>query len=97
MKLRFTQRALLDLQRLRGFIAKKNPPAARTIIDGLRTSIRHLAGHPSIGTQLGPPGGLRQWVSGDYVVRYLPEKDAIYVVRIWHGKERRPEPGESDA
>ncbi len=65
VKLRFTQRALLDLQRLREFIAKKNPPAARRTIEALRTSIRHLSDHPAIGTQLGAPGGLRQWVSGD--------------------------------
>ncbi|MGH8210297.1 MAG: type II toxin-antitoxin system RelE/ParE family toxin [Steroidobacteraceae bacterium] len=39
MKLRFTGRALHDLSRLRAFIAKDNPQAARRISQALRGSI----------------------------------------------------------
>lgn len=71
MKLRFTYRATVDLQRLRAFIAKDNPLAARRQSDALRRSIRHLVDQPQIGKQIDEAGGMRQWVAGDYVVRYF--------------------------
>ena len=61
------------------------------MIDALRRSIRHLQDHPRLGTELDKPSGLRQWVAGGYIVRYLPDEDIVHVLRIWHGKEQRPD------
>lgn len=44
-----------------------------------------------MGTVVDQPSGLRQWVSGDYIVRYLPNEHTVHILRIWHGKERRPD------
>ncbi|MEW6167304.1 MAG: type II toxin-antitoxin system RelE/ParE family toxin [Pseudomonadota bacterium] len=90
MKLRFTYRATSDLQRLRAFIAKDNPLAARHKIDALRRSIRHLADQPHMGREIDDASGMRQWVAGDYVVRYFLDDRILTVNRIWHGKEDRP-------
>lgn len=90
MKLRFTARALTDLKRLRAFIANENQLASRRVIDALRRSMRHLVNHPHMGVEIDHSTGLRQWASGDYVVRYLPDDQVVIVIRIWHGKEQRP-------
>ena len=35
---------------------------------------------------------VRQWVAGDYVIRYLIDNEqSVIIVRIWHGREDRPE------
>lgn len=71
MKLHFTYRAARDLQRLRTFIPKDNPLAARHKIDGLRRSIRRLLDQPYAGREIDEASHMRQWISGDYVVRYF--------------------------
>ncbi len=90
MKLRFTNRATRDLQRLRAFIADDNPLAARRKIDVLRLSIRTLLDQPQIGREIDQASGMRQWIAGDYVVRYFIDDQILTVNRIWHGKEERP-------
>lgn len=90
MRLRFTYRAATDLQRLRTFIAKESPLAARRKIDALRRSIRHLLDQPHIGREIDEASGMRQWIAGDYVVRYFVDDTILTVNRIWHGKEERP-------
>ena len=90
MKLRFTTKALDDLERLHEFVAKKNPAAADRIrhqlLDGFRTLLKQpMAGKPVKSLPV------RQWVVGDYVVRYLlQDNQVLIIVRIWHGKEDRP-------
>ena len=90
MKLRFTTKALDDLERLHEFVAQRNPAAADRIrhqlLDGFRTLLEQpMAGKPVKSLPV------RQWVVGDYVVRYLLQDDQVLIiVRIWHGKEDRP-------
>jgi plasmid stabilization system protein ParE len=91
VKLRFTKRALGDLQRLRAFIAKDNPQAAQRASAALRRSIAGLVDQPRMGPALEYPPGVRRWVAGPYVVHYLIEDETLTVLRIWHGRERRPE------
>jgi addiction module RelE/StbE family toxin len=90
VRLRFTYRAATDLQRLRAFIAKNNPLAARRKIEALRRSLRNLVDQPHIGPEIDEATGMRQWVAGDYVVRYFVDGEVLTVNRIWHGKEDRP-------
>ena len=35
------------------------------------------------------PDEIRDWFSGDYVVRYLILDNRIVILRVWHGKEGR--------
>jgi plasmid stabilization system protein ParE len=91
VRLRFTYRAATDLQRLRAFIATDNPLAARRKIEVLRRSIRNLVGQPHSGREIDEATGMRQWIAGDYVVRYFVDGEVLTVNRIWHGREQRPE------
>jgi toxin ParE1/3/4 len=91
VRLRFTWRALDDLTRLRAFIAKENPQAARRVSQALRSSIRLLTEQPHMGQALAAAAGVRRWVAGPYVVHYEIDGERLTVLRIWHGREQRTE------
>lgn len=91
MNLRFTWRAVDDLSRLRAFIAKDNPQAARRISQALGGSIKGLADQSQMGQALEAPAGVRRWIAGPYVVHYTIDGQILTVLRIWHGREQRTE------
>ncbi len=91
LQLSFTARALDDLIRLRAFIARDNPQAARRVSQVLRASIHHLVDHPQMGVALNAPAGVRRWVAGPYVMHYMIDGLILRVLRIWHGREERVE------
>ncbi|MCH9828102.1 MAG: type II toxin-antitoxin system RelE/ParE family toxin [Gammaproteobacteria bacterium] len=90
MKLRFTYRAAADLQRLRAFIANDNPLAASKgrCAEALYPN---AVDQSQIGREIDEASGTRQWIAGEYVVRYFIDDQILTVNRIWHGKEARPE------
>lgn len=90
MKLQFTDRALQDLERLHEFVAEKNPAAADRIREQLLGSFQTLLAQPMSGKSVSSLP-VRQWVSGNYVIRYLIDNDQrLIIVRLWHGREDRP-------
>ena len=89
MKLQFTHSAQRDLIRLREFIAIKNPQAAKRISQRLKQSIQRLTDQPEIGVGVEEMTGVRDLISGGYLVRYAVLGNDIYILRIWHGKEDR--------
>ena len=96
MKLAFSREARGDLVRLRAFIAKHDPAAAQRVARRLVQGIERLIRHPRLGKRVAiapgqaAPEEIRDWLVADYVVRYLIANDRIIVLRVWHGKERRP-------
>lgn len=89
MILQFTHSAQRDLARLRDFIAEKNPLVAERVSLRLRQSIQRLIDQPDVGVNVTELPGVQDLISGDYVVRYTVLDEAIYILRIWHGKEDR--------
>lgn len=89
MILQFTYSAQRDLSRLRDFIAEKNPQAAERVSLRLRQSMQRLMDQPDVGVNVVELPGVQDLISGDYIVRYAVLDDAIYILRIWHGKEDR--------
>jgi len=77
------------LERLREFVALKNPRAARRVSQRLLQSIRHLVDQPALGVEVEELPGVRELVSGDYIVSYTVKDSNLYILRIWHGKEDR--------
>jgi len=93
MSLRFTERALGDLARLKEFIAERDPASAERVVAALVESLRSLAAQPLAGRSLDDLP-VRQWIAGNYVVRHVVRRnDEVVIVRIWHGREARQEPG----
>jgi plasmid stabilization system protein ParE len=91
MKLQFTGKALEDLERLHEFVAEKNPAAADRIRNQLLDTFQTLLKQPMGGKPV-KSLPVRQWVAGDYVIRYLIENEQnLIIVRIWHGREDRPD------
>ena len=68
--LRFNNKALEDLERLHEFVADKNPLAADRIRTALLASFRTLPKQP-LGEKPVNSLPVRQWVSGNYIIRYL--------------------------
>lgn len=90
MKIRYTQEAIQDLQRLREFIADKNPAAAQRIAKELLQGAAKLKLFPNMGIRVmraPQPELIRDLFVGHYTVRYLIGHDVIYILRMWHGKE----------
>lgn len=91
MKLQFTAKALDDLERLHEFVAEKNPAAADRIRNQLLVCFQTLLNQP-LGGKSVRSLPVRQWVAGDYIVRYLiDDEQNLIIVRIWHGREDRPD------
>jgi plasmid stabilization system protein ParE len=94
VKLSYTPEAIQDLVRLRAFIAEHNPQVAKRLSDQLRSSIQKLTQFPNMGVavKLAPnPKLLRDFIRGDYVVRYLVLEDKVIILRVWQGRENRSE------
>jgi toxin ParE1/3/4 len=90
MRLIFSRAAVQDLVRLREFIAKHNPDAAKRVSQRLRGASNGLVNNPQIGRPVADlPGEIRDLIFGKYVVRYEVRTNSLYVLRIWHGKEDR--------
>ncbi len=90
MNLRFTPEAVSDLDRLRAFVAQKNPAATQRIANDLVLGIEKLKVFPAIGLQVVrafEPNRIRDFFVSNYTVRYLIGVDEIIVLRVWHGKE----------
>ena len=88
MRLGFTTRALGDLRRLHEFIAERDPAAAARVRERLTSTLEALADQPLSGRSVSDLP-VRQWVVGEYVVRYVVRGETVTVVRIWHGREAR--------
>jgi plasmid stabilization system protein ParE len=95
VKLAFSREARADLVRLRAFIANHNPAAAQRLARRLVQGIERLLRTPRLGRRVTvapdqvAPEEIRDWVVGEYVVRYLIADERIVVLRTWHGKEQR--------
>ncbi|MFK8013302.1 MAG: type II toxin-antitoxin system RelE/ParE family toxin [Marinicellaceae bacterium] len=92
MKLSFSKDARSDLERLKEFIASKNPTTAFRIINEVIDRINKLVNFPDLGIQVKKapvPDALRDLYILDYHIRYLKLSKTIIIVRVWHQKENR--------
>jgi plasmid stabilization system protein ParE len=86
--------AVMDIERLRTFLDRNNPGAARRALASIWTAIDRLQQFPTLGMPT-EDAEIRQIVirfgASGYIVRYaiLAETTDILVTRIWHGRESR--------
>ncbi len=88
--------AVADLERLREFLRVKHPAAAERAAKRLIETVHTIAAYPSIGRpalDIEHPQVFRDmfipFAQGGYWLRYTVTKEAILIVRIWHGREDR--------
>ena len=92
MKLIYSADAVQDLIRLREFIAEKNPSGAARIAGEWVARIERLRLFPELGRgvpQVPMPDTIRDFVFGNYFVRYAFHTNAISILRVWHHCENR--------
>lgn len=89
--LQFSKSAVEDLKRLREFIATHDPNAAERFSLRIRQAIGKLVNFPALGRPVQDLEKVREFVAGNYVVRYLhgEDEDGVVILRIWHGREHR--------
>jgi toxin ParE1/3/4 len=89
MKIVWMDAAIDDVERLHAFLEEKAPFAARRIRAALLRAGEGLRVFPERGRS-GPSAGTRELVAGDYLLVYrLASEDALHILRVFHGKERR--------
>lgn len=91
-RLKWSQRALLDLARLYNFLAPDNQKAAERAIAAIRQGVKILAAHPEIGRPLEElPPEFKEWViefgQGAYVALYQYDGKEAVILAIRHGRE----------
>jgi plasmid stabilization system protein ParE len=95
--LRYTARALGDLERLADFLAEADPAGALAILDVIAHGLSALELHPLIGRPA--ERGLRELVisrgESGYIAlyRYLPKADRVNILAIRHQREAGFEEG----
>ena len=88
----YTKVAVDDLQRLRAFIAERDPRSAGRVAAELGQRITKLCEFPLIGRtvpEAPDPEVVRDMVFGGYVVRYAVHPEIVAILRIWHHFEAR--------
>ncbi len=91
MEVKWTNKALSDLSRLFEFLAPVNRQAAAKTVQSLTAAAVRIIDQPRIGERLDEFEGreVRRLLIGHYEMRYELNNDVLYVLRIWHTRERR--------
>ncbi len=89
---KWSARALRDVQRLHRFLAPKNPDAARRAVRAIQQGVQVLARQPGIGRPIEDlPEEFREWLidfgASGYVVRYRLDGEDVVLLAVWHQKE----------
>jgi toxin ParE1/3/4 len=83
--------AVNDVVRLREFIAKENPNAARKAAESIQDAANRLMETPSIGKPVNDLPQYRElftrFGAGGYLIRYRVHAETIYIVHIRHYRE----------
>lgn len=92
MTLRWTRRALRDMQHLYDYIADDNPAAARRMVSRIREAASHLRRSPQMGKQ-GRVEDTRELVIAGtpYIVVYRLEAEQLQITTVIHGAQRWPD------
>lgn len=89
--MKWTSKALSDLARLYEFLAPINRAAAARTVQSLSAVPTNLQENPRIGERLEEfdPREVRRILVGHYEMRYEIQDSTIYVLRLWHTREKR--------
>ncbi len=93
MNILWSPEAVEDLTSLRSYIAEDDPAAARKVVLHIIHSVQQLL--PD-NPQMGRPGrvpGTRELVipKTPFIVPYRLQRNAIQILRVYHGARRWPE------
>lgn len=92
MRVEWHDLAIVDLERLKEFVAQHNQEAALKAVRHIKAAIQHISTHPQIGKPVEGFPDYRDIVipfgASGYVVRYRILGDAaLIILAVKHGKE----------
>lgn len=91
MQLKWTAKGLADVTRLHSFLAHADPAAAASTVQSLIRAPELLVQTPRMGEQIWAfaPREVRRILVGPYEVRYEIQELNIFILRVWHTREKR--------
>ena len=89
MQIRFTGAALGDIAAIRAYIAADNPAAANRMAIAIVAAVDRLVDNPRLG-RIGSVTGTFELVVRPYAIVYEIHRAELVVLRVWHGRQRRP-------
>lgn len=87
MKLRWSERAVSDLEAIYDYIAEDKPDAAASVVEKVIQTAERLQMHPHLG-RAGRYQGTRELIHPPFVIVYSIAADAINIHTIFHGNRR---------
>jgi toxin ParE1/3/4 len=89
MQVRFAELALADIENIRNHIAKDNPSAASRMAVSIVAATDRISTNPRLG-RLGALPGTFELVVRPYVLVYEINRAEVVLLRVWHGRQKRP-------
>ncbi len=91
MELKWTGKAISDVTRLYMFLASVKQVAAVRTVQLLTNAPTSLLANPRLGEGLEEfePREVRRILVAHYEIRYEIQESTIYVLRLWHTREKR--------
>lgn len=91
MEVRWTRKALVNLDQEAEYIAQDNPGAAARIVEQIRSSVQTLQDFPALGRP-GRVSGTRELVISEtpYIVPYRIREQTVEILRVLHSSRKWP-------
>jgi toxin ParE1/3/4 len=88
---RWTRKALANLDEEAMFIAKQNPEAAAQIVERIEGAVQKLASYPALGRPGRVLGTRELVISGTpYIIPYRVRGDTLEILRVLHSSRKWP-------
>ncbi len=84
MELRWTRKALENLDQIAAYIAQDNPERAQSFVGEIKAKTERLATFPALGRPGRVPGTRELVVHDNYVVPYRVKENAVQIIRVQH-------------
>ena len=84
VELRWTRKALENLDQIAAYIAQDNPARASSFIGEIKEKTELLAQFPALGRPGRVPGTRELVVHENYVVPYRVKGDTVQIIRVQH-------------
>jgi plasmid stabilization system protein ParE len=87
LTLRWSIKALIDVDEAQAYIAQENPFIAQTVAERIWQASRRLSETPRMGRP-GIEPDTRHWVvkRTPYLIVYRVTDEAVEILRVWHGR-----------
>lgn len=92
MELRWSPRAIRDLQQIRLYISEHDPKAARDVAKTIKHTVHLLLEYPQLGVQTRVEGVYEKQVPNlPFLIPYRIKEDVIEILAVFNTRQIKPE------